>query len=217
MKSRFAAFMILPSLLLSVLPTLARAQQAEALDPAAVTRGLSVKPPRNPVKSSAAIVKRTYERRNVKGLGVETGAPVDSATSAPRGIDVEVVHRADGSTEERPYVALPILFVVSTETLLDETSRANVDAMATILRDLCAKEGATFAVQGHTSVEGPSDANQQLSERRAARIQALLTAKGVEPKTLTAIGLGEDAARASEDSPDSERQQDRRVLIVRMK
>jgi outer membrane protein OmpA-like peptidoglycan-associated protein len=218
MKRRLALSVTLPALLLLALPIPSRAQQAEALDPAVARAGLSVKPPRNPVKSTAEIVKRSYERRPAKGLEVETGGVATTATtSAVAEIDVEVVHRADGTTEVRPCVPLPILFVVSSDQLLDETSRNNVDAMAGVLRDLCSSEGAGFSVQGHTSAEGGRAANQALSERRAARIHALLTAGGVEAKALTAIGLGEDAARVSENAPERERQQDRRVLIVRMR
>jgi outer membrane protein OmpA-like peptidoglycan-associated protein len=216
MKSRIAHLSVLSASFLSLIPCLATAQQAEALDPAAARAGLSVKPPRNPVKSSANIVSRTYERRPAKGLEVETG-PAATTAAASAEIDVEVVHRSDGTTEVRPYVPLPILFVVNSDQLLDETSRSNVDAMAEVLRDLSSSEGANFSVQGHTSAEGGTAENQLLSELRAARIQALLTAKGVDAKFLKAIGLGEDAARFSESAPERERQQDRRVLIVRMK
>lgn len=209
MKRRITRLITLTALLLSVIPSVSSAQQAEALDPAAARAGLSVKPPRNPVKSSANIVSRTYERRPAKGLEVETGPAAE--------IDVEVVHRSDGTTEVRPYVPLPILFVVNSDQLLDETSRSNVDAMAEVLRDLSSSEAASFSVQGHTSAEGGTAENQLLSERRAARIQALLTAKGVEAKFLKAIGLGEDAARFPESASERDRQQDRRVLIVRMK
>jgi outer membrane protein OmpA-like peptidoglycan-associated protein len=199
--------LILASLGLFTLP--AMAQQAQPLDVDAARAALSTKPPRNPVKSTSPIVKRTYERRAGKGLAVETGTPAT--------VEVEVVHRADGTTEEHPFVCLPILFVVSTDTLLDATSRANADQMAGILSDLIQKENARFTLQGHTSAEGDAGANQTLSEQRAARILALLTAKGVPSTALTPLGLGETCAQAAETAPEPQRQLDRRVLIVRMK
>lgn len=218
------------TLLLSIAFALARftpdagAQEAERLNPGQARAALSVKPPRNPVKSSSPIVKRSYERRPSKGLDVEVGPAAAGAggsgpsPTAPAGeVDVEVVHREDGSTEVRPYVPLPILFVVGEDTLLDATSRANVDEMARILKDLGEKERAIFQIQGHTSAEGTTAANQALSEKRAARIRALLAAKQVDPGILDSIGLGEDSAQFSENAPDSQRQLDRRVLIVRMK
>lgn len=185
----------------------ASAQEAQPLDVDAARAALATRPPRNPVKSSAPIVKRTYERRAAKGLGLETGAPST----------VEIIHRSDGSTEEHPFVALPILFVVNSDTLLDATSRRNAEQMAAILNDLAQKESARFVIQGHTSAEGDVLANLTLSEHRADRIHALLTGKGVPASSLISLGLGETCATAGESAPEPQRQQDRRVLIVRMK
>ncbi len=182
-------------------------QEAQRLDADAARTALSVRPPRNPVKSSAPIVKRTFERRAGKGLGVETGAPQD----------VEVIHRSDGSTEEHPFVSLPILFTVNKDTLLDSTSRMNADQMAAILGDLAKQENARFTIQGHTSAEGDTMANQRLSEQRAIRIHTLLVGKGVPAAALTPLGLGESCAISGETAPESQLQLDRRVLIVRMK
>jgi len=206
------------SLLIGLFPILflslsAVAQQAAPLNAEAARAGLSIKPPRNPVKSSSPIVKRTYERRAVKGLTVETGAAAAAATE----VDVEVIHRADGSTEEHPFVPLPILFGVNSDQLLDATSRANAAKMAGILTELIEREKAVFAIQGHTSAEGDAAANQQLSERRANRLLAMLTGQGVAAAQLTAQGLGEDCARFPDTASESQLQQDRRVLIVRMK
>ncbi|MES2594918.1 MAG: OmpA family protein [Verrucomicrobiota bacterium] len=183
------------------------AQEAQRLDAEAARAALSVRPPRNPVKSSAPVVKRTYERRAGKGLGLETGAPQD----------VEVIHRSDGSTEEHPFVSLPILFTVNTDSLLDSTSRMNADQMAAILAELVRRENARFTIQGHTSAEGDAQPNQNLSDQRAARIHALLIGKGVPATSLTPMGLGESCASAAPTAPESQLQLDRRVLIVRMK
>ncbi len=185
------------------------AQQAQPLDVEAARAALSAKPSRNPVKSTSPIVKRSYERRAGKGLAVETGAPIT--------VEVEIIQREDGTTEEHPFVSLPILFVVNSDTLLDATSRMNADQMASILNDLIHKENARFALQGHTSAEGDTEANQTLSGQRAASILAVLTAKGVPSSALVPLGLGETCAQFSETAPDSQRQLDRRVLIVRMK
>lgn len=196
-------------LALFLLSSAAFAQQASPLAVDAARLALSIRPPRNPVKSSSPIVKRTYERRAAKGLGVEAAATAQQ--------EVEIIHRADGTTEEHPFVSLPILFVVNTDVLLDATSRSNADQMAAILCDLSQKDNARFVIQGHTSAEGETEANQALSDRRAAHILTLLTAKGVPAASLTSLGLGETCAAAAESAPDWQRQLDRRVLIVRIK
>lgn len=178
-------------------------QTAAPLDETLARQSLSAKPPRNPVKSAAPVAKRTHERRAAKGLNVE--------------VDVEVIHRTDGSMEEHSFIPLPILFVVNSDQLLDEVSRSNVRKLAGILQEISADGKASFSIQGHTSAEGDAQANQQLSERRAARIQALLAAEGVPMQTLVAIGLGEEVARFPDNATESELQQDRRVLVVRMR
>ncbi|TDU67300.1 outer membrane protein OmpA-like peptidoglycan-associated protein [Prosthecobacter fusiformis] len=179
--------------------TVVQAQTAAPLDEELARKSLSARPPRNPVKSSAPVVKRTHERR------------------ADKGLSVEVLHRADGSTEEHTFVPLPILFVVNSDQILDDVSRNNVSKLAAVMQEITAGSKASFSIQGHTSAEGDAAANQQLSERRAARILALLQAQGVPAQTLNAIGLGEDVASFPESAPEAQLQQDRRVLVVRMR
>jgi outer membrane protein OmpA-like peptidoglycan-associated protein len=175
--------------------TSADAQTAVPLDTAAAKATLGTRV-RNPVKSSAPIVKRSYGRNPDKGL------------------DVEIIERSDGTREEHPYVAVPILFLRSKDELLDEVSQANVAKSADLLRDLIA-QGGRFTIQGHTSAEGDRSANQRLSEERAAKIHGLLLAAGLEAKHLAQAGFGPDCAVFPASAPEHQLQQDRRVLIVR--
>ncbi len=177
-------------------------RQAKPLDLEGARQVLSIKPGRNPVKSSSPVVARRYEKRAVKGMEVET--------------DVEVIRREDGVEEEHRLVSVPILFVVKSDMLLDGTSRANVERMAALLGELANDQNARFVVQGHTSAEGDENANQVLSERRAERICGMLTERGVPAGALRVLGLGESCARVPAHAPEPELQRDRRVLIVRM-
>ncbi len=172
---------------------------SQTLDTKAASAALSVRV-RNPVKSSAPISKRTY------------------AHSATKGLDVEIVERSDGSTEEHPYVQIPIQFHAGSDELRDLLSQRNVDLLSAVLREILAKEpGARFVIQGHTSREGSEAENQTLSEKRANKIISLLAS--AHPKEfehhLIAQGLGETCARFTEDAPESLRLKDRRVLVLR--
>ena len=190
-------------LLLILLATLLTPLHAQTpLDPAATERALSFRV-RNPVKSTAPVIKRTYTRKPVKGLGVE--------------VDVEIAEHSDGTTTERPFVAVPILFIRSTDQLLDDLSQQNVFALAQVLRTVLAKDPrARFSIQGHTSAEGNAEPNQQLSDARARKIHTLLTqAHGIPAGCLNQVGFGEQWAAATEDAPEPLRQKDRRVLVVR--
>lgn len=173
-----------------------------ALDTQRATQSLSTRI-RNPVKSTAPILRRTYERKAGKGLDVE--------------IDVEVIHREDGSREEHAYVPVPILFRVGTDSLLDELSHQNVLALAGVLRGILEKEpAARFTIQGHTSAEGAETDNQALSEDRARKIHHLLTtAHHISDSSLSSVGFGEQCVTATEIAPETQRQKDRRVLVVR--
>ena len=180
---------------LTFVPAILQAQTAAPLDAAAAKATLSTRI-RNPVKSAAPVVKRSYGR------------------NASKGLDVEILERSDGTIEEHPYVAVPILFVRSSDQLLDQVSRANVQQTAALLRDLIAA-GGSFTIQGHTSAEGDRSTNQRLSADRAAKIHAMLLAAGLASKQLTQAAFGPDCAAFPATAPEHQLQQDRRVLIVR--
>jgi len=133
-----------------------------------------------------------------------------------KGVSVEIVEYASGQKEEHPYVPVPLLFKVDSDELLDEVSRKNLRELATILHDLGAS-GAKFIIQGHTSAEGNPDHNKVLSDRRAQKIKTLLVeGLGISADTLKdTIGFGSEFAKAAASAPEAQRQQDRRVLVVR--
>ena len=183
-------------LILMLTGAVALAQTAQNFDPAAAKSTLAEPAKKGKFVPKSPLKSRTYGK-NAKG------------------INVEILEFGNGTTEERPYVAIPILFVVGTDELLDQVSKNNVVALAGLLKELQAG-GAKFIIQGHTSAEGEKLANQTLSECRARRIFKLLTeVHGLDAACLKTMGFGEDLAAVSEGAPDSQRQQDRRVLVVR--
>lgn len=180
------------------------AQAAEPLDVTAAKAALSqeAKKPRFTPKSP--IQSRTYQL-TAKGAGVEIieYAPVNPGDTPLR--------------EERPYIAVPILFVVGQDQLLDATSAENVRKTGAILKELMAADPkAKFTIQGHTSAEGDASMNQKLSEQRASRIFSLLVqGQGVEGTRLSQTGFGPTYATSPATAPETQLQQDRRVLVVR--
>lgn len=63
-------------------------------------------------------------------------------------------------------------------------------------------------IQGHTDSVGNEQYNMQLSQRRADAVKTYLMQRQVDPRRLTAIGLGESQPISSNDA------QNRRVTIV---
>jgi len=73
-----------------------------------------------------------------------------------------------------------------------------------------------LAIEGHTDNVGLAQANQTLSEKRAAAVrQFLIDSYGVDGARLQAKGLGQTKPVASNDTPEG-RQSNRRVELVKM-
>ena len=131
--------------------------------------------------------------------------------------DAVVITRQSGATEEHPYVAVPLLFRVNTDELLDTVSRQNVVRLAQMLKDM-GTQNCTFAIEGHASAEGDARRNLDLSKLRAAKIQSLLREQGVAAGELARVeGLGSEHAQFKDPriASESQLQQDRRVLVVK--
>lgn len=73
--------------------------------------------------------------------------------------------------------------------------------------------GSGLQVRGHTDSTGSADANQSLSDRRAASVQTYLSDHGVEAAEVTAVGFGASQPLAVEDN-DEGRKFNRRVELV---
>ena len=74
--------------------------------------------------------------------------------------------------------------------------------------------GTAVAVKGHTDTVGSAEANQILSERRAAAVRDYLINKfGVDPSRLVAVGLGQTQllVPTPDNTPNA---QNRRVQVV---
>ncbi len=73
----------------------------------------------------------------------------------------------------------------------------------------------SLLIEGHTDNVGSADANQALSEKRAAAVRQYLIEKfGIDAARLTAQGFGASKPAGSNDSPEG-RQQNRRVELVK--
>lgn len=76
------------------------------------------------------------------------------------------------------------------------------------------RRGARFLIEGHTDAVGSREANQLLSERRAASLKRVLVGEfGISPRMLETVGYGEDFLLV--DTPYEE-WRNRRVTIRRI-
>ena len=69
-----------------------------------------------------------------------------------------------------------------------------------------------------TDVTGDAAANKKLSQDRADAVDAAVKAAGANAKQLTgAEGYGSQFAKAGADAPDSEKEKDRRIALVKQR
>jgi len=112
-----------------------------------------------------------------------------------------------------PTVRLPVYFEF-------DSDRLQPDAVVLLERvgaALSAEELAAFrfSVEGHTDSVGPPEYNDGLSNRRAAAVERFLVSFGVPERRLAAVGRGESAPVAPNETPTG-RQRNRRVELINL-
>ncbi|MGB4937052.1 MAG: OmpA family protein, partial [Ferruginibacter sp.] len=108
---------------------------------------------------------------NEKGPASNFGCPV---------ISEDIIKRIN-------YAAKNVFFATNSTKLVGQSTK-RLDDVVTILN-----ENPSFKVQidGHTDSQGKDEANQTLSEGRAASVKAYLESKGVDAGRLSSAGYGE--------------------------
>jgi len=217
-------FSLLPALCLFELPLMAQvtvvaqpgeitpATAARLLDPLAAQRQLLIAPKVEvvPAPVPGKVLETTKTTTTVETPGLPTRV-YESERSV-------VMVENQNQTWELPYVTLPVLFVRETSELLDAASRSAVEQMASVIKTVSAAEpDALFDIEGHTSTDGAADFNAALSLARAQRVFDELTLRyGVPAGVLRVRGYGASYAMHPRGN-ETERQLDRRVLVVRTK
>ncbi len=113
--------------------------------------------------------------------------------------------------DERGFiVTLPGIFFDTGKAALKAGSKATLQRIAEQLR---LNDKLLITVEGHTDATGSDELNQALSEKRAAAVKDALVSAGVSADRVIAIGKGEGAPIATNDTAAG-RQQNRRVELV---
>ncbi len=143
------------------------------------------------------------------GIGGAVGNDLDRQEAALRqqlgGSGVSIVN-----TGSQLIVTLPeaITFPVDSAQLRSGFVRS-LNALAANIQQY---PNTTIEVVGHTDSSGSAAHNQNLSERRASSVRAVLVNSGVSSGRIRAYGLGETQPTASNATANG-RQQNRRVEI----
>lgn len=148
--------------------------------------------------------------------GAAIGAVAGGGVGVYLDAQEEKLARIPGTTVERVgrdtllvHFDSDVLFAVDSANL-NGSSRATLEQVAAVLDEF---RKTAVIVQGHTDSTGSEEHNQQLSERRAKAVQNYLIGRGIAPERLHAVGYGESAPVASNDTPAG-RQLNRRVDLM---
>ncbi len=154
---------------------------------------------------------------------VLTGAVADEATKAAQGQTATSLFGAGYTVDNQLTIAASNM---AKDQKCEDTLKSTVEfatghaeltpAGKTTLDQVaaCLKDGR-FEVAGYTDSQGKTEANQALSEARAASVVAYLTTKGIAADRMTAKGYGQTQPIASNDTAEG-RQQNRRITFTAM-
>jgi outer membrane protein OmpA-like peptidoglycan-associated protein len=103
-----------------------------------------------------------------------------------------------------------VMFPAGRATLLP-AANDTLNRVARSIADIA--PGATLKVVGHTDNQGNAANNQKLSLARAQRVADYLVQQGLDPSRIEALGVGEQFAATTNDTPEG-RANNRRVELV---
>lgn len=183
-------------------------------DPAVATSGA---PPEAPTTEPSVAPAGPLTRTTIEAAGDLRGGAVEASGELSRR-SIEILDDLEAqATDAGALVTLPdtVLFDFDEDVLRPQAAEV-LDDLVTVLED---SDPAAVTIAGHTDGIGDDDYNQQLSERRAAAVEAYFLDAGIDPDRLSAAGFGETQPIAQEtdadgqDDPDA-RARNRRVEIT---
>ena len=159
--------------------------------------------------STAAMVLVADENDSIRASVAENGGRFRALTAVT--VDEDVITECEPAGE--------IVGACGTNAYIkfDYDSAAIRPESAGILDDvyagLVAEDASGISIVGHTSTEGDDAYNLELSGRRAQTVADALVARGLDPGSLRAIGLGESQPLITPDASATARELNRRVAI----
>ncbi|WP_374645253.1 OmpA family protein [Tabrizicola sp.] len=143
------------------------------------------------------------------GTGALIGADLDRQAAELRGSlnsNIGVINHGDYLVVQMPQ---DLLFAVDSASVRPDLR----SDLYTVASSLMKYPNSRIEVIGHTDNTGSAAYNQDLSQRRAVSVAAVLRESGVPGARIAAYGRGEDQPIASNLTPDG-RAKNRRVEII---
>lgn len=144
-------------------------------------------------------------------LGGGIGTILDQQANELRGQVGGNVQIINEGNQLRVVMPQDILFAVDSATLQPTL----INDLRAVAQSLQKYPNSTVQVIGHTDNTGAAAYNQDLSQRRAGSVAAVLRDYGVPGGRIVALGRGEDAPVASNLTPEGQAQNRRVEIIIR--
>ena len=148
-------------------------------------------------------------QRNAQQARAAT-AQAETAEERAKQLERELADLKGKKTDRGVVVTLGDVLFDTGKATLKPGAYSTIERLAQVLKEDASRK---VLIEGHTDNVGSDEYNQELSERRAAAVQAALFERGVEASQISTVGKGETTPVASNDSPAG-RQQNRRVELV---
>lgn len=95
---------------------------------------------------------------------------------------------------------------------LDERAEAALNALASLAHACLEGTDLVLEIGGHTDARGTASLNEELSQARADIVLSALSARGVDPASLAAVGYG-DAQPVADNATEEGRAANRRITF----
>lgn len=168
-------------------------------------------------REEARLDSRTREADVAKGQAVTARGEADAARVATADAEAqtaELQRQIDALqakvTDRGLVLTLGDVLFASGRAELNPGTASNLNQLVTFLGKYPSR---TVTIEGHTDSLGSDDYNQGLSQRRADSVRSYLVRQGIDAARLTAVGAGESAPVAGNESATG-RQQNRRVEVI---
>lgn len=153
--------------------------------------------------------KKRAEQRSDERLASRTDE-VKQARKEKAELQQRIDEMQAKSTDRGIVLTLGDVLFTSGSASLQRAGYENLNKLAAFMAEYPERDAV---IEGHTDSVGPSDYNEQLSQRRADSVKNYLARQGVAMKRLDTRGMGESSPVATNDT-DAGREQNRRVEII---
>lgn len=145
-----------------------------------------------------------------RAQAVAAQAQASASSQKARSLEMQLAELKAQQTDRGLVLTLGDVLFDSGKATLKPGALRTIDQLAAFLRD---QDGRKVLIEGHTDSRGSEDANQRLSDERAAAVRYTLLDRRIGADRVYSRGYGESYPVASNETPAG-RQQNRRVEVV---